>query len=121
MLWHEPQHRARARSFVGRNTQTPCAVAILEELERDNHPHMAVQAREVLAILQRSLELACDHLRMEREARGLGAWAASARLACRPERLSEWAIGIKRLRSCRRWPPGVWSAAPPKGSDHQNF
>jgi hypothetical protein len=42
-------------------------------MERDNHPHAAVRARKVLATLRRSPELARDHLRMEREARGLEA------------------------------------------------
>jgi hypothetical protein len=45
MPWYEPQHPAWARGSVRRNTQTPCAFAILEEMNRDNHPHTAVQAR----------------------------------------------------------------------------
>jgi len=47
-------------------------VAILAELEADNHPLAADQARQVLATIRRSLELARDHLRIEREARGIG-------------------------------------------------
>jgi hypothetical protein len=46
--------------------------AILEELVRNGHQRAVPRAREVLATLQRSLELAREHLRLEREARGLG-------------------------------------------------
>jgi hypothetical protein len=41
-------------------------------LGRDNHPRAAAEAREVLATLRRSLELARGHLHMVREARGIG-------------------------------------------------
>ena len=46
--------------------------AIIEELDRDGHPEAAARARAVLATLRRSLELARERLRLEREARGLG-------------------------------------------------
>lgn len=45
-------------------------IATVEEMDRDNHPRAAAQARKVLATLERALELARDHLRMERERRG---------------------------------------------------
>lgn len=46
-------------------------LAIIKELEADHHPGAAERARKVLATLQRSLELARGHLRIEREARGI--------------------------------------------------
>ncbi|WP_149539370.1 hypothetical protein [Siccirubricoccus phaeus] len=45
---------------------------VIAELDRDNHPRAAALAREVLGTLQRSLELAREHLRLEQEARDLG-------------------------------------------------
>ncbi|MBX6745165.1 MAG: hypothetical protein IRY87_24285 [Acetobacteraceae bacterium] len=45
---------------------------IIEELDRDDHPRAAAMAREVLRTLQRSLELAREHLRLEQEARDHG-------------------------------------------------
>lgn len=47
-------------------------LVILGQLEADGHPAAAERARTVLATLRRSLELARDHLRVEREARGTG-------------------------------------------------
>ena len=46
-------------------------LAIIEELDRDNHPEAAGRARKVLVTLRRSLELSRAHLRRERERRGL--------------------------------------------------
>ena len=46
-------------------------VGIVEELDRDNHPEAADRARKVLATLRQSLKLSRDHLRREREGRGL--------------------------------------------------
>ena len=45
--------------------------AIIDELDRDNHPAAAARARKVLQTLRESLELARGHLRLERQARGL--------------------------------------------------
>jgi hypothetical protein len=47
-------------------------LAIIEQLEADGHPRAAERARTILATLRRSLELARNHLRIEREARGIG-------------------------------------------------
>ena len=44
-------------------------IAIVEEMDRDNHPQAAAMARVVLATLQATLALMRGHLR---EARGLG-------------------------------------------------
>ena len=46
-------------------------VAIIDELDRHNHPEAAERAKKVLETLHRSLELSRDHLRLERERRGL--------------------------------------------------
>jgi hypothetical protein len=49
-------------------------LAIIEEMDRDNHPKAAAMAREVLVTLQTILDLMRGHhLRMERETRGPGA------------------------------------------------
>jgi hypothetical protein len=45
-------------------------VAIIGILDRDFRPKTATLAREVLTALQRTLEHAREHLRVEREARG---------------------------------------------------
>ncbi len=47
-------------------------IAIIEELDRDNHPAAAARARAVLATLRRSLELAREHLRLAQTVRGHG-------------------------------------------------
>ena len=47
-------------------------LAIVEEMDRDDHPEAAAMAREVLATLRSTLDLMRGHLRTEREARGLG-------------------------------------------------
>ncbi|MBX6745169.1 MAG: hypothetical protein IRY87_24305 [Acetobacteraceae bacterium] len=44
---------------------------IIGQLEADGHPRAADRARTVLATIRRSLELARDHLRVERAARGI--------------------------------------------------
>ena len=46
-------------------------VVLVEEVGRDNHPHMASMGREMLAALQTSLELIRHPLRIEREAHGV--------------------------------------------------
>jgi hypothetical protein len=46
--------------------------AIVDELDRHNHPEAAERAKKVLATLRRSLELSRDHLRLERLGRGSG-------------------------------------------------
>jgi hypothetical protein len=46
-------------------------VAIIEEVDRDDHPKAADRAKKGLATLRHSLELPRDRLRIEREARGL--------------------------------------------------
>ena len=47
-------------------------LVIIEEMDRDNHPEAAAMGRVVLVTLQATLDLMRGHLRMEREARGLG-------------------------------------------------
>ena len=54
-------------------------IAFIETLDRDNHPAAAEVARGVLVTLRPSLELARDHQRMSREARGLVPWSPAAR------------------------------------------
>lgn len=44
---------------------------ILDEMIREDHPTEAEQAKAALATYEDSLRLAHEHLRMEREARGL--------------------------------------------------
>ncbi|MBL6454571.1 hypothetical protein JMJ55_04490 [Belnapia sp. T6] len=47
-------------------------LAIIDEMDRDNHPEAAAIARVVLATLQTTLDLMREHLRMECKARGGG-------------------------------------------------
>ncbi|MBV8096558.1 MAG: hypothetical protein JO110_25615 [Acetobacteraceae bacterium] len=44
---------------------------IVDEMDRDHHPHAAAMARTLLATLQESLQLMREHLRLERQTRGL--------------------------------------------------
>ena len=46
-------------------------IVIIGELDSDQHPRAAALARQVLATLRQSLELAPEHLRRERQERGL--------------------------------------------------
>ncbi|WP_207537653.1 hypothetical protein [Sabulicella rubraurantiaca] len=45
--------------------------AIIEEMERDNHPKAAEIGRSTLQVLLSTLELMRGHLRIERERHGL--------------------------------------------------
>jgi len=45
--------------------------ALVERLENDGHAVPAIQARKLLATFQRMHAVARDHLRLEREKRGL--------------------------------------------------
>ena len=45
--------------------------ALSDRLEQDGHPELAVSARAVLAVYERTLELLREHLHLERQARGL--------------------------------------------------
>ena len=47
-------------------------IVIIEEMDRDNHLQAVATARVVLGTLRTTLDLMREHLRMEREARGLG-------------------------------------------------
>src|SRR3712207_6569594 len=60
------RHAREAEARVARQE------AIIEEMDRDGHPRAAATARKVLATLRRSLGRAPEHLRLERERRGLG-------------------------------------------------
>jgi len=53
------QHVAQAEGRVARQKQ------LIEKLVRDKHPATADQARAVLAVLEESLRLAHEHLRLE--------------------------------------------------------
>ena len=44
---------------------------IIAELDRDGHAPMAAEARQLLATLQQTLDLAREHLHIERRERGL--------------------------------------------------
>ena len=42
-------------------------IAVIEEMDRDNHPEAAARGRQVLVTLQRTLDLAREHLRIEQD------------------------------------------------------
>lgn len=46
--------------------------ALVAELDREKHPGAAAHAREVLTTFRQSLELAREHLQLERVARDMG-------------------------------------------------
>ncbi|MBL6081669.1 hypothetical protein JMJ56_27140 [Belnapia sp. T18] len=48
-------------------------LAVIDELDRDNHLEAAARGRKLLVALQRSLDLAREHLRVERDRQRAGA------------------------------------------------
>jgi hypothetical protein len=44
-------------------------ITLIAELEKNSHPQEVAQARDLLAVLQRNLELAHEHLRIEQDLR----------------------------------------------------
>lgn len=59
------RHVQEAEESIGRQLE------LIAELDRDGHERVADKARHLLAIFQKTLDLAHDHLRRERRDRGL--------------------------------------------------
>ncbi|CAH2603573.1 conserved protein of unknown function [Rhodovastum atsumiense] len=65
------EHLAQAVRHVREGEQRIARqMMIVDTLEKDDHPKAAEQAKQVLDVLRRSLELAREHLRIEQDMHG---------------------------------------------------
>jgi len=63
-LGQAERHVRKGEERVRRQTE------ILADLERDNHPRLAQEAKKVLAVLEETLRLSREHLHREQGERG---------------------------------------------------